>query len=120
MSPDFNVFYCRHRTGDMIDSYKPEPMPLERILDLAPSILEGVGDFLGLVDRQEGVIQFMHLARGEDVSRPIRVDVPDLARQGAYVRQITPDEMLGVLRHLPERLSASAVPGLRFESSLGR
>lgn len=120
MMPDFYVFYCRHRTGDIISSYAPEPMSLARIVDLAVDVLENTGDFLGLVDEDEGLLQVMYLARGAEDERPIRLEIPDMARHGAYTKQVSRGELADVLRRLPERLSAEAVPGLHFESSMGR
>lgn len=120
MMPDFHVFYCRHRTGESIDSYDPEPMPLARIVDLAIDVLENTGDFLGLVDDDQGLLQFMYLARDEGDERPIRVEIPDMARHGYYTRQVSSDELPDVLRHLPKRFSVDAIPGLHFESCMGR
>ncbi len=115
----FHVFYCRQRTGDIIDSYEPRLMPLSYIVELAALVLEGTGDFLGLVDDDEGLLQLMYLARHEDDERPIRLEVPDMARHGYYTKQLSQYELPDVLRGLPERLSANAVPGLRFESCTG-
>lgn len=119
MMPDFHVFYCRQRTGDTIDSYDPEPMSLARIVDLAGTVLENTGDFLGLVDDDEGLLQFMYLAREEGDERPIRMEIRAMARLGCYTRQVSSGEMLDVLRHLPSKLSVDAVAGLRFESCSG-
>lgn len=120
MIQNFHVFYCRQRTGDTIDSYDPEPMPLERIVDLAINVLEGNGDFLGLVDDDDGLLQFIYLARGDDDERPIRMEIPDMARHGYYIKHVSSGELLDVLRELPDRLSVDAVPGLHFESCRGR
>ena len=120
MMPDFFVFYCRHRTGDSIESYDPMPMPLERIVDLAANVLESDGDFLGLVDDDDGLLQFMYLASSEDDERPIRMEFPVMARHGYYTKQVSSSELLQVLRDLPDRLSADAIPGLHFESDRGR
>lgn len=120
MMPDFHVFYCRQRTGDSIDSYRPEPMPLRHIVDLALDVLKNTGDFLGLVDDDQGLLQFMYLAREEGDARPIRVEIPDMARHGTYTRQLSPCELPDVLRRLPKRLSKDTVPGLHFESCRGR
>lgn len=120
MMPDFHVFYCRHRTGQSIDSYDPQPMPLARIVDLALDVLENTGDFLGLVDDDEGLLQFMYLARDEGDQQPIRMEIPDMARHGNYMRQVSSRELPDILRHLPARLSRDAVPGLHFESSSDR
>ncbi len=90
MMPDFYVFYCRHRTGDIISSYAPEPMSLARIVDLAVDVLENTGDFLGLVDEDEGLLQVMYLARGAEDERPIRLEIRDMARHG-----VTPNKFPG-------------------------
>ncbi|MGI9492271.1 MAG: hypothetical protein ACR2QF_07740, partial [Geminicoccaceae bacterium] len=74
---------------------------------------------LGLVDDDEGLLQMMYLARHEDDERPIRLEIPDLAHHGYYTKQVSPTEVQEVLRRLPGKLSAAAVPGLRFERCLG-
>ena len=117
--PDFHVFYLRQRTGDMIDSYDPKPMKLAHIVDLASNVLEGTGDFLGLVDDDEGLLQMMYLARHEGDERPIRLEIPDIAHCGCHTKQVSPTEMPEVLRRLPGKLSRDAVPGLRFERCSG-
>ena len=63
---EFQVFYCCHRTGDCIDFYKPAPIEASRLADLANHVLEANGDFLGLVDDEDSVLQFIYLARTED------------------------------------------------------
>jgi len=104
----------------MIDSYDPKPMTLSHIVDLATYVLERTGDFLGLVDDDEGLLQLMYLARYDDDERPIRLEVPDMAQHGYYTKQVSPHELPRVLRGLPKKLSASAIPGLRFERCMGR
>ena len=116
---DFHVFYYRHRTGDMIDSYDPKPMPLVRIVDLAHYVLENTGDFLGLVDDDEGLMQFMVLAHDRDDGRPIRLEIPDMIRHGYYTKQVSSGELMKILQHLPAKLTIDAVPGLHFERCSG-
>lgn len=120
MRPDFHVFYCHQRTGCSIDSYDPEPMQLGHIVDLVTDVLENAGDFLGLVDDDQGLLQFMVLARDDDDDRPIRMEMPDMARHGCYMKQVSAGEVIDVLHRLPSKLSVDAVPGLRFTSCNGR
>ncbi len=111
MRADFHVFYCHQRTGCTIDSYHPEPMPLARIEDLVADVLENTGDFLGLVDDDQGLLQFLVLADNDD--RPIRMEMPDLACQSCYARQVSAGEVIDVLRRLPQKLSLEAVASHR-------
>lgn len=117
--PDFLVFYYRHRTGDMIDSFDPQPMPLMQIVALAGNVLENTGDFLGLVDDDDGLMQFMYLAQDVQDKRPIRMEIPDMAHQGYYTRNLSIGELSTVLRGLPDKLTVHAVPGLQFERRVG-
>ncbi len=103
--PDFHVFYCRHRTGDYIDSYKPAPIDASRLPDLASNVLEENGDFLGLVDDDDSVLQFMYLARTEDDQQPIRMEIPDVRRKESLIRHISNAELSELLRNLPDRLT---------------
>ena len=79
---DFHVFYCRQRTGEEIASYAPAPVATDRIAALAGDVLEENGDFFGLVDDDDSVLQFIYLARNEDDARPIRMEIPDLRKPG--------------------------------------
>lgn len=115
--PDFHVFYYRQRTGQSIDSHCPEPMPLSRILELALHVLENTGDFLGLVDDRNGLLQFMYLVDDEGDEWPIRMEITDPAYQDCQTRRVSQSEMLDVLRRLPARFSIDEVPGFQFESS---
>ena len=105
----FHVFYCRHRTGDGIASHAPAPMPLDRIAALASDVLEENGDFLGLVDENESVLQFIYLARGDHDSRPIRMEIPDVARKQSLIRHISNIELSRLLENLPDRLTTDVV-----------
>lgn len=114
--PDFHVFYCRHRTGDMIESHAPEPMKGDRIAALACNVLEDTGDFFGLVDDDDSVLQLMVLARGDDDDRRIRMEIPDMSRHGCHIKYIARRDLPDLLKNLPERLSAQTVSGLKFRS----
>ncbi len=106
---EFHVFYCRHRTGDWIDSYKPAPIEASRLPDLANHVLEANGDILGLVDDDESVLQFIYLARTEDDQQPIRMEIPDACRKTNHIRHISNSELFELLRNLPDRLGPEVV-----------
>jgi hypothetical protein len=107
--PDFHVFYCRHRTGDYIDSYRPAPIDASRIADLASNVLEENGDFLGLVDDDDSVLQFIYLERTEDDQQPIRMEIPDVRRKENLIRHISNAELFELLRNLPDRLTIDVI-----------
>ncbi len=102
---DFHVFYCRQRTGEEIASHAPAPMETDRIAALAGDVLEENGDFLGLVDDDDSVLQFIYLARGEGDARPIRMELPDMQRQDNLIRHISNVELFELLKNLPDRLT---------------
>ncbi|MEM8951853.1 MAG: hypothetical protein AAGA21_13265 [Pseudomonadota bacterium] len=106
---DFHVFYCRHRTGEEIASHAPAPMETDRIVALAGAVLEENGDFFGLVDDDDSVLQFIYLARDEDDARPIRMEIPDLYKRDDLIRHISNVELLELLRNLPERLTTDVI-----------
>lgn len=108
---DFHVFYCRHRTGDFIDSHKPTPIDASRIADLASNVLEDNGDFLGLVDDDDSVLQFIYAARSEDDRQPIRMEIPDLCTKENLIRYISNTELFELLRDLPDKLTADIISG---------
>ncbi|MEM7041780.1 MAG: hypothetical protein AAF543_03105 [Pseudomonadota bacterium] len=107
--PDFHVFYGRQRTGDGIASHAPAPMPLERITTLASAVLEENGDFLGLVDEDDSVLQFIYLARDAADQRPIRMEIPNLQTRENLIRHISNAELADLLRNLPDRLTTDVI-----------
>lgn len=107
--PDFHVFYCRHRTGEEIASYAPAPMEADRILALAGDVLEENGDFLGLVDDDDSVLQFIYLARSEGDEHPIRMEIPDIRRRENLIRHISNVELFELLKNLPDRLTTDVI-----------
>ena len=109
MTQDFHVFYCRHRTCDVIESYAPEPISTDHIPRLASDVLEETGDFLGLVDRDDCVLQFIYVARADDDEHPIRMEIPDVSRKRNFVRHISNAELFELLRNLPDTLTAYVV-----------
>ncbi|MGI9511147.1 MAG: hypothetical protein ACR2QJ_17555 [Geminicoccaceae bacterium] len=111
---NFHVFYYRHRTGEEIASHAPAPMEVDRIADLAGDVLEENGDFLGLVDRDDSVLQFIYLARTEEDRKPIRMEIPDVGRKADLIRHISNAELSELLRNLPERLTTDVVANPRF------
>ena len=104
--PDYHVFYCRQRTGDVIASHAPSPMEIGRIAALAGDVLEENGDFLGLVDDDDCVLQFMYLARDDDDRQPIRMELPAIQKGENVVQHISSAELLDLLQSLPEKLTA--------------
>ncbi len=107
--PDFHVFYCRHRTGEEIASYAPAPMEADRILALADNVLEENGDFLGLVDDDDSVLQFIYLARSKGDERPIRMEIPDVQRKENLIKHISNVELFELLKNLPDRLTTDVI-----------
>lgn len=112
----FHVFYCCHRTGQAIDSFDPQPMRLAQIVGIATDVLECTGDFLGLIDREDRLLQFIHLARSDDDERPIRMEFSDHFRHACHERHLSAVELQDILQHLPKRLSVDMISRRRFES----
>lgn len=117
--PGFHVFYCHHRTGEVIASHAPTPVKTERIAALAGDVLEQNGDFLGLVDDDECVLQFMYLPRlvGDDHS--IRMEMTDSAGGENVIKHISDSELFDLLQNLPEKLTIDVITkvGVPLETS---
>lgn len=101
----FQVFFCHHRSGRAIASHDPLPMPLDHIAALACDVLSEDGDFLGLVDRCDCVLQFMVLKRSEHDERPIRMEMPEANLKECHIRHISNTELALLLKNLPEKLT---------------
>ena len=110
---DFHVFYCRNSTGDGIASHAPSLMEIERITTLVGDVLEENGDFLGLVDDDDRVLQFMYLARADGDQQPIRMELPAIQKGENVVRHISSAELLDLLQSLPAKLSADVTKRVR-------
>lgn len=116
MMPDFHVFYCRHRTGEGIASHAPAPIGVDRIAGLARKVLEENGDFLGLVDADDSVLQFIYLARGDDDQRPIRMEIPDVRSGENLIRHISSTELFALLHNLPDKLTTDVITAMPGEA----
>lgn len=103
--PDFHVFYCNQQSGAEVPADRPRPIALERIPGLAVRILAANGDFIGLVDDDDGVLQFIYLARSEGDDRPIRMELAEPDPDGVERRHLSNAEMIDLLQNLPERLT---------------
>lgn len=112
---DFHVFYCRQRTGDGIASHAPAPMAMDRIAVLAGDVLEENGDFFGLVDGDDSVLQFIYVARAEGDERPIRMEIPDISRRQSLIRHISNAELFELLKNLPDRLTTEVITDTSVE-----
>lgn len=105
----FHVFYCHQRTGEVIASHAPMLVKTEHIAALAGDVLEQNGDFFGLVDDDDCVLQFMYLPRlvGEDQS--IRMEMTDICREESVIKHISDLELFELLLNLPEKLTIDAI-----------
>lgn len=111
MTPQFRVFYCHNATGDAIAASAPEPIASDRIPSLANDVLEDIGDFLGLIDGDGGVLQFIYVADPGEDDRPIRMDMPDRSRRSNLIRRVSEVELYELLSDLPCRLTPDRIDG---------
>jgi hypothetical protein len=109
---NFHVFLYHHRTGQAISAYEPAPMSLERIKRLADYVLAEDGDFFGLVDRDDCVLQFIYLKRSEHDDRPIRMEMPEANSWGSHIKHISNTELEQLLGDLPDALSTNLLSKL--------
>jgi hypothetical protein len=107
--PEFHVFYCCRRTGEGIASHAPAPLERDQIAALAIQVLEENGDFIGLVDDDDSVLQFIYLARTESDRQPIRMEIPDLHQRQNLIRHISNAELRALLQSLPDKLTTDVI-----------
>ena len=104
----FQVFYRDYAHEVAISSAQPESLLAERVSALAERLLINEDNFLGVIDRNEFVLQLYLQDDGLVAVELLRPDVRDYLR-GAMPRE----QALALLSALPEVFGPELIPGAK-------
>ncbi len=104
----FSVFYCDFVHDASISSANPEPLATDRLVPLAEHLLAAEDNYLGVVDKQENILQFYRSGR-QMVVELLHPNMPGLMQ-----KKLPVDEAMQLLGNLPDDFSRDLLPGAAF------
>ena len=111
--PKFTVFYQSYSLDEGVEPEAAVRMSVEEILEALPRLLQGNGDFFGVVDQEGVTLQFM---RGN--CDRVWMEIPVPKEQGSYGKHSTLQSVLETVADLPPSFDSLRV-GLTFQSWSG-
>ena len=109
-APVFNVFYRDYVNGVSISSARPEALAGDRVAPLAEVLLQHADNFLGVIDRNDLVIQ----AWLDDDEQSVYLELLYPEGRGAMRVQMAWGDAVDLLARLPAEFDESLLPGARF------
>jgi len=110
--PVFKVFYRDYVNGVAISSSEPEELAGDRIAPLAEALLQHADNFLGVVDKNDLIMQ----AYLDDDEQTVFLELLYPEGQGAMRLQMSWADAVDVLANLPAEFDESLLPGAQFVS----
>jgi len=95
----YKVFYTSHSRQESASSTAPRLLDAEQLEALALRILADEDDFLGVIDNDDRIIQFMRSSADE-----LLVELPDFDARESLQCRLSTEQALELLRYLPGRL----------------
>ena len=108
---NFRVFYLINRSGECVSSTSAVPMSPRQICEQMIGRLSSADDYLGILDSEDRVLQILP----EPEQSRYFVEVPLDAAKASYGRYVTREELLDLIRELPERIDEQSIPGLSYK-----
>ena len=108
--PVFKVFYRDYVNGVNISSAQPEALPAERVAPLAEALLQHADNFLGVVDRNDLILQ----AYLDDDEQSVFLELLYPEGQGAMRLQLPWADAVDLLASLPAEFDEGLLPGAQF------
>jgi len=108
----FKVFYLDYVNGVAVSSAAPEPLAAERIAPLAETLLQHADNFLGVIDRNDLILQ----AYLDDDEQTVFVELLYPEGQGAMRLNMSWADAIELLTDLPEEFDESLLPGAQYVS----
>jgi len=107
----YRVFYCCDSTGDKVEASAAIAMDRDTIVSTAMQVLRNEGDFFGVIDDSAVTLQFM-----VEAGNKLWMEIPVPKKGGSRGKHIGIDDVESILLSLPESITPSAFPDMRFES----
>ncbi|MCG6966553.1 MAG: hypothetical protein LJE59_08580 [Chromatiaceae bacterium] len=104
------VFYRDYSNGVSISSTHPESLPAHRIVPLADRVLASIDNFLGVVDRNDVILQ-CYVA---DQAAELTLELVYPEASGCLRLTLPRGQALDILDHLPELFDESLLGGAQY------
>ncbi len=95
----YQVFYTSHSLQQSVSSSAPRLLDADQLKALILRILKEEDDFLGVIDSEDRVIQFMCSAADSFL-----VEIPSLDAKNSLQRHLSREETLKLITRLPASL----------------
>ena len=107
----FKLFYTDYVKDQHLRSDEAEPATVENIIDCMNKLLHEPDNFVGIIDSDDVMLQFM-----VEESSEICIDVPIHDRKGSFMKSTDLNECIGVVTALEEKIVLEDIEGLEFKS----
>jgi hypothetical protein len=107
----FRVFYLINRSGECVSSTSAVAMSAKEICEQMIGRLNSPDDYLGLLDAEDRVLQIL----AEPEQARFYVEIPLDAAKASYGRYVSREELLALIKALPEKLDEHCIPELRYK-----
>lgn len=95
----YKVFYTSHSQQESVSSNSPRLLDAQQLEALVLRNLADGDDFLGIIDNDDRIIQFMRSSADEFL-----VELPDFDARESLQCRLSTEQALELLRYLPGRL----------------
>jgi hypothetical protein len=106
----FRVFYRDYRNDVFIASSQPESLPVSRVVPLAQRLLAAAENFLGIVDRNDVILQCY--AADDPEKLILELIYPEAS--GCLRLAMPREQALDLLGHLPDVFDDTLLQGAQY------
>ncbi|WP_415896506.1 hypothetical protein [Neptuniibacter sp. QD57_21] len=107
----FKFFYTDYSTDKHIRSDEAVSETIENVIEHMQSMLKEPDNFIGLIDENNLMLQFMVEDDGS-----ILVDVPMHERKGSFTKHADLNESIEIVRSLNDEIVWEEIDGLQFKN----
>jgi len=107
----FKLFYTDYSKDKHVRSDEAKSATLEDIIDCMNKLLHEEDNFIGIIDSNNVMLQFMAEDNGA-----ICIDFPEHERKGSFTKNTDLDECIKIVRALEKNIVLEQINGLEFKS----
>lgn len=107
---NFKIFYADYAEDQHISSDEAQSASLVDIVECMHNLLAEPDNFIGLIDSNDVMLQFMVEEDGA-----ILIDAPVNDRNGSFMKSAKLSECIEVVRGLRATIEIEKIPGLEFK-----